>query len=80
MSIVPNTLLAGLLAATVATAALAQSSPPSSAPPASAAVPATAASRIVPTRNAAITAAENAKEPGAQRPEEKVIQIGRAHV
>lgn len=73
MSIVPNTLLAGLLAATVATAALAQSSPPSSAPPASAAVPATAASRIVPTRNAAITAAENAKEPGAQRPEEKVI-------
>lgn len=33
----------------------------------------TAASRQVPTRNAAITAAENAKEPGNQRPEERVI-------
>jgi len=73
MSIVSVSLLAGLLAAAAASAALAQSSLPSSATPASAAVPATAASRIVPTRNAAITAAENAKEPGAQRPEEKVI-------
>jgi hypothetical protein len=68
MRIVPDFLLAGLLASAAATAALAQSRPP-----ASAAVPATAASRIVPTRNAALTAAENAKEPGAQRPEEKVI-------
>lgn len=33
----------------------------------------TAASRLVPERNAAITAAENAKEPGVQRPEERVI-------
>ncbi len=33
----------------------------------------TAASRQVPTRNAAITASENAKEPGNQRPEERVI-------
>ncbi|HEY9106380.1 MAG TPA: hypothetical protein VIN58_06855 [Roseateles sp.] len=73
MRIVPDFLLAGLLAAAAASAAFAQSSPPASAPPASAAVPVTAASRIVPTRNAAVTAAENAKEPGAQRPEEKVI-------
>ena len=33
----------------------------------------TAASKQVPTRNAAVTAAENAKEPGNQRPEERVI-------
>lgn len=33
----------------------------------------TAASRLVPARNTAITASENAKEPGVQRPEERVI-------
>ena len=33
----------------------------------------TAASKQVPTRNAAVMAAENAKEPGNQRPEERVI-------
>lgn len=73
MRIVVDSFLGGLLAATAAGAALAQSDVPSSAPPASAAVPATAASRMVPTRNAAVTAAENAKEPGTQRPEQKVI-------
>lgn len=33
----------------------------------------TAASKQVPTRNAAVMAAENAKEPGNQRPDERVI-------
>lgn len=33
----------------------------------------TAASRQLPTRNPALTAAENAREPGNQRPEERVI-------
>jgi len=33
----------------------------------------TAASKQVPTRNAAVMAAENAKEPGNQRPEERLI-------
>ncbi|RZL39707.1 MAG: hypothetical protein EOP35_03090 [Rubrivivax sp.] len=33
----------------------------------------TAASRQVPTRNPALTAAENTREPGNQRPEERVI-------
>lgn len=33
----------------------------------------TAASKQVPTRNAAVMAAENAKEPGSQRPDERVI-------
>lgn len=33
----------------------------------------TAASKAVPARNTAITAAENVKEPGSQRPDERVI-------
>ena len=33
----------------------------------------TAASKALPARNPAITAAENAKEPGSQRPDERVI-------
>ncbi|RZA17361.1 MAG: hypothetical protein EOP93_13455 [Lysobacteraceae bacterium] len=72
MRIVFDSLLGGLLAAAVAGGACAQSAPPPSAP-ASAVAPMSAASRQVPTRNAAITASENAKEPGNQRPEERVI-------
>jgi hypothetical protein len=64
-------LLGGLLTVT-AGAACAQT-PKTASPPASATAPAAAASRAVPTRNPAITAAENAKEPGAQRPDERVI-------
>lgn len=67
-----ETLLGGLLAAAVADGAAAQAVAPASSP-ASAAAPMTAASKQVPTRNAAVTAAENAKEPGNQRPEERVI-------
>lgn len=69
MRFVPHSLLGGALAVAVASAAFAQGAAP--ARPASA--PVTAASRVVPTRNAAVMAAENAKEPGVQRPEERVI-------
>lgn len=63
-------LLAPLLGL-LATAAGAQpvATPP---PPASAPLPMTAASQVVPTRNATVRAAENAKAPGVQRPEERV--------
>jgi hypothetical protein len=59
-------LLGGLVAAAVTSAACAQAAL-RPAPPAS------AASGVVPSRNAAVMAAENAKEPGAQRPEERVV-------
>ncbi|WP_457354490.1 hypothetical protein [Roseateles sp. P5_D6] len=72
MRFVFDSLLGGILATVVADAACAQPAAPlpASAP---ASAPMTAASRQVPTRNAAITASENAKEPGNQRPEERVI-------
>ncbi|WP_157281694.1 hypothetical protein [Pelomonas sp. Root1237] len=72
MRFVFDSLLGGILATVVAGAACAQPAAPlpASAP---ASAPMTAASRQVPTRNAAITASENAKEPGNQRPEERVI-------
>ena len=60
---------AAALAATSAACAQAVASPSSASAP----VPMTAASRALPTRSTAITAAENAKEPGNQRPEERVI-------
>lgn len=68
MSIVVNALLGSLLAAGLAGAVCAQAV---TAPPASA--PMRAASKPVPTQSPAVTAAENAKEPGAQRPDERVI-------
>ncbi|MBW8843729.1 MAG: hypothetical protein JF607_01970 [Burkholderiales bacterium] len=71
MRIVFDSILGGVMAAAVTGAAWAQSAAPSS-PPASAAAPANAASKPAP-RNPAITAAENAKEPGNQRPEERVV-------
>jgi len=71
MRTVSEAILGGLLAAAVIGASGQAVAPASS--PASAAAPLTAASRQVPTRNAAITAAENAKEPGNQRPEERVV-------
>ncbi len=72
MRIVFDAILGGMLAAAATGAAFAQSVTPP-APPASAAVPMTAASKQNPTRNAAVMASENAKEPGNQRPEERVI-------
>jgi hypothetical protein len=72
MKVVLNVILGSALAAAVTTVAWAQAAAPASSP-ASAAEPMTAASRQVPTRNAAVMAAENAKEPGNQRPEERVI-------
>jgi len=72
MKIVFNVALGITLAAAVISGAWAQAALPPS-PPASAPVPMTAASRQVPTRNAAVMAAENAKEPGSQRPDERVI-------
>lgn len=72
MRTVSDAILGSLLAAAVVSAASGQAVAPASAP-ASAAPPLTAASRQVPTRNPAITASENAKEPGNQRPEERVI-------
>lgn len=68
---IPTVALA-LLAAAFCGAAPAQP-PAAPARPASAAEPAVAASRWVPARNAAVTAAENAKEPGVQRPQERVL-------
>lgn len=58
----------GIVAVVAAGAAFAQA-----AAPASAAAPMTAASRAMPARNPAVVAAENAKEPGVQRPDERVI-------
>lgn len=54
----------------VTSAAFARAAAPAASP---ASAPVTAASKAVPTRNAAVMAAENAKEPGVQRPEERVI-------
>lgn len=71
MRFVPELLLGGLLAAAAGAACAQTVKPPS--PPASATAPSAAASRAVPPRNPAITAAENAKEPGVQRPDERVI-------
>lgn len=79
MRIVHDSILGGVLAAFAVGAAGAQAVAPPPPPPqaasapASAPLPMTAASRQNPTRNAAITASENAKEPGNQRPEERVI-------
>jgi hypothetical protein len=64
--------LAGMLGVAAVGATWAQADKPASSP-AAASAPMTAASRQVPTRNAAITASENAKEPGNQRPDERVI-------
>ena len=72
MRFVHGFILGGIVAAGVAGAANAQSTVPA-ASAASAPTPAGAASRAMPARNPAITAAENAKEPGVQRPEERVI-------
>lgn len=72
MKLVLATIVGSMLAAALAGGAGAQSAVPP-LPPASAAEPMSAASKQVPTRNAAITAAESAKEPGNQRPEERVI-------
>jgi hypothetical protein len=72
MRLVVDSCLGGIVAAALAGAACAQPVAPPS-PPASASVPAAVASRAAPARNPAITAAENAKEPGVQRPEERVI-------
>jgi hypothetical protein len=73
MRFVPHSLLGGALAVAVASAAFAQGAAPARPASAPASAPVTAASRVVPTRNAAVMAAENAKEPGVQRPEERVI-------
>lgn len=72
MKVVLNIIIGSILAAAVTAGARAQPATPASRP-ASAAEPMTAASKQIPTRNAAILAAENAKEPGNQRPEERVI-------
>ncbi|KQV47390.1 hypothetical protein ASC95_24825 [Pelomonas sp. Root1217] len=72
MRIVFDAFLGGMLAVAAVGATWAQADKPASSP-ASASAPVTAASRQVPTRNAAITASENAREPGNQRPEERVI-------
>jgi len=75
MRTVADAILASIIAAAAAAAtgaAWAQSAT-RPLPAASAPVPLTAASKAVPTRSPAITAAENAKEPGNQRPEERVI-------
>lgn len=67
MGIVINAVFGCALAVGVAGDAWAQSA-------AAASAPANAASRLVPPpRNPAAVAAENAKEPGAQRPDERVI-------
>ncbi|MDR7268142.1 putative component of type VI protein secretion system [Pelomonas saccharophila] len=70
MRFVLDFLVGGITAVIVTSAACAQPAP-SSSPPASA--PETAASRVAPDRNPALTASENAKEPGVQRPEERVV-------
>ena len=59
--------------AIVALAAMGAACAQGAAPAGSASAPMTAASRAIPARNPAIVAAENAKEPGVQRPEERVI-------
>jgi hypothetical protein len=68
-----RSVFATLLGLVAAGAASAQPAAAPASAPASAPIPATAASRAVPVRNPAVVAAENAKEPGAQRPEERVI-------
>lgn len=65
-------LLVGFAAWAAAGAARAQVPTPP-APQASAPAPSNAASRVMPSRNAAVMAAENAKEPGVMRPEERVV-------
>jgi hypothetical protein len=65
-------ILGGSLSAAVIGVASGQAALPASSP-ASAAAPMTAASRQLPARNPVFTASENAKEPGNQRPEERVI-------
>jgi hypothetical protein len=72
MKLVLNVILGSILATAVTSGAWAQAATPASAP-ASAPEPMTAASKQVPTRNAAVMAAENAKEPCSQRPDERVI-------
>lgn len=72
MRTVSQALLGGTLALLAVGAACAQPVAAASAP-ASASAPMTAASKVVPMRNPAILAAENAREPGTQRPEERVI-------
>ncbi|MCE4556989.1 hypothetical protein [Pelomonas cellulosilytica] len=72
MTLVTVPLFAAALAIVVAAPVMAQTATSASST-ASAPVPATAASRIAPVRNAAVQAAENAKEPGVARPEERVI-------
>ena len=80
MRLAVDYLLGSILAAVAAIAIVSSAdAQPAAAPvpapsaPASATVPAIAASQPVPSRNAAVRAAENAKEPGNQRPEERVI-------
>jgi hypothetical protein len=74
--VVPGALAA--LAAAGMACAQAQVTAQSPAPvpataPASAPAPMTAASRQVPDRNPTLTAAENTREPGDRRPEERVV-------
>lgn len=69
MRLVFSFILGGIVAAGAAGA----QPPAPAASAASAPAPAAAASRAMPARNPAITAAENAKEPGVRRPEERVI-------
>jgi len=69
-----GSLLAAVAAVAIASSAEAQAAKlPSPASAASATVPANAASQPVPSRNAVVRASENAKEPGNQRPEERVV-------
>lgn len=70
MRFVLDFLVGGITAVIVTSIACAQPAASSSAP---ASAPETAASRAIPNRNAAVTASENAKEPGVQRPEERVV-------
>jgi len=67
-----DAILGGILSAALAGAAVAQQVKPP-APPASAPAPMTAASRVMPTRSAAVTAAENDKESATMQSEERVI-------
>lgn len=62
--------LVGAFVAMAAGTASAQSAP---VPAASAPAPMTAASRTMPTRNPALTAAENTREPGLQRPDQRAV-------
>jgi len=76
MRTVPDAILAGLLAVAFASAAGAQPARLPKAPASAASVPLppmTVASNPLPAQSPAVRAAENAKEPGEQRPEERVI-------